>query len=427
MAPNFSFQNPTFLAELHRSNSSSAQLDEQTVPKMEPKSSLQTQQHTLQNTGKASTKTKVERRPTETLLQTLTAFPAGGPWSRSKPPMYKCATPTRKHRPKQVSRRNSNGKRDLECAFEEVFIEFLDRDIRDFVRATEIRNERGALRRRNVIEFYTTLITAYFNDSRIKASVFGSSATGLHLQDSDIDIVIIGSDSVLEQTNIPSKLSKLSKRLRPYSTDLIVLRKTKIPLIKLRDRNTYLELDISFQSANGTTDAVLITLELMREIPNLKPLVFVLKRFLSARNLNSGSVNALSGYATVLLLAGFIRLHPSLFPPSKGLGQILLDFFQFFGTMFDYSVYGIAPAGLPHARSEYLYLKAEYGFFDARASNLLSVMDPLNPLNDVSRCCGRISEVSSEFASAYKTLLDEPEWLLVREGYEYEGYLSRLF
>jgi len=78
--------------------------------------------------------------------------------------------------------------------------------------------------------------------------VFGSCASGLNLPKSDIDLLIYNPE-VKDLT----MLNKLSNTL--YKSGICksieALKHTKVPLIKLVDKKTGINLDISFNRTNG--------------------------------------------------------------------------------------------------------------------------------------------------------------------------------
>ena len=78
--------------------------------------------------------------------------------------------------------------------------------------------------------------------------VFGSCATGLNLPNSDIDLLVYN-PSVKEVT----MLSRLSNELvkSGICKSIEALKFTKVPLIKMQDKQTEITVDISFNRTNG--------------------------------------------------------------------------------------------------------------------------------------------------------------------------------
>lgn len=78
--------------------------------------------------------------------------------------------------------------------------------------------------------------------------VFGSCATGLNLPKSDIDLLVYHPE-VKEITMI----NKLSNQLlrSGICKSIEALKHTKVPIIKLVDKKSGINLDISFNRTNG--------------------------------------------------------------------------------------------------------------------------------------------------------------------------------
>lgn len=78
--------------------------------------------------------------------------------------------------------------------------------------------------------------------------VFGSCATGLNLPASDIDLLVYNPE-VKEITMINKLCHQLHRS--GFCKSLEPLKHTKVPLIKLQDKETNIQLDISFNRTNG--------------------------------------------------------------------------------------------------------------------------------------------------------------------------------
>eukprot|EP01070_Trichotokara_eunicae_P000206 Trichotokara_eunicae@DN10474_c0_g1_i1.p1 len=116
---------------------------------------------------------------------------------------------------------------------------------------------------------------------------FGSTKTKCYLPHGDIDLVV---------RNIPAEPSNavdiLGRELRelypkPYST-LSIVKKARIPLVKITDKRTGVPIDISFDeggkgSGGATSDFVLGKIQKFKW---LRPLLFLVKYFLQMRNIN---------------------------------------------------------------------------------------------------------------------------------------------
>ncbi|TPX66702.1 hypothetical protein SpCBS45565_g04296 [Spizellomyces sp. 'palustris'] len=302
--------------------------------------------------------------------------------------------------------------------------ERLTQEILDFVRYME-PTPKEIQRRYELVAEYQQLIQTKLPRAMLR--IFGSLGTQLLLPTSDLDLVISDPDGPEDpakeqmRKGLVQVASTIKKSGLPRSFSFI--RNARIPIIKLTDKETAFDMDISYNNTTGY-DAIPAVKGLLKELPSLRPLVFVLKQFLHARILNRGDTGGLGGYGLVCWVAGFLRLHSDIFVhrypcnpavetssssqgPSAssgpGLGVLLLDFLLMFGFLFDYHEQGLDP-GNPDG--VWLFSKRERDFKHPKHPHLLSIQDPSNRHHDVGKTALRIHVVTSHIASAYDALVE---------------------
>ncbi|GMF17502.1 unnamed protein product [Phytophthora lilii] len=210
---------------------------------------------------------------------------------------------------------------------------------------------------------------------------FGSYSTGLWLPSSDVDVVVMGLSNS-EDEDVPTRfvpdgvkeLEQLARQLRPQRSwvqRVDVVRGAKVPVAKLvlrrgsqkeGDSSALLRVDISIenvQTSHGMEASKLVR-QYVSDLPRLKPLLMVLRQFLREKALNSAFTGGLSSYA-VTLLAVFLMEMQRHQPEdeeqenkidgeketpeereARKLGQLLLDFLEYYGTSFDYYTTGLS-------------------------------------------------------------------------------------
>lgn len=191
---------------------------------------------------------------------------------------------------------------------------------------------------------------------------FGSFVSGLSLPSSDLDLVIClpkvhreaGPEAAgfLEGRNAikESWQQNLARCLRAQTwvdvTSIKVITNTAVPVIKLKTRpmsGCVVSLDVSFEgNIHQGLEANRLNVALMNEFPSLRPLVLVLKQFLSRRGLCESFTGGLSSYALLLLCARFLQEQPSLSPLD--VGGALLGLLNFYGNHLQPAVTGISVA-----------------------------------------------------------------------------------
>jgi len=179
-----------------------------------------------------------------------------------------------------------------------------------------------------------------------QVNLFGSCATGLWLPTSDIDIAI-STHSVTDQCK-KSVLFQLSSKLKSSGLTPFVLvnHHARVPILKLTTRPEYgsLNVDIGINNVDGVKSIELINAYLAN-MPALRPLILVVKGFLSQRSLNDASKSGLGSYAVILMCISFLQMNPSkraqefLDNPieNESLGLLLTDFLFYYGLEFPYT------------------------------------------------------------------------------------------
>ncbi|XP_050204087.1 uncharacterized protein LOC126654076 isoform X2 [Mercurialis annua] len=160
-----------------------------------------------------------------------------------------------------------------------------------------------------------------------------------------------------------------------------------------------IRLDVSFKSLSHTG---LQTTELVKDLtewfPATTPLALVLKQFLADRGLDQSYSGGLSSYCLVLLITRFLQHEHHLGRPiNQNWGSLLVDFFYFFGNVFDPRQMRISVQGSG------VYLNRERGC----SIDPLHIDDPLFPTNNVGRNCFRIHQCIKAFSEAHSVLENE--------------------
>lgn len=125
-----------------------------------------------------------------------------------------------------------------------------------------------------------------------------------------------------------------------------VITNTAVPVIKLKTRSDSgysVSLDVSFEgNVHQGLEANRLNVSLLTEFPSLRPIVLVLKQFLSRRGLCESFTGGLSSYAILLLCARFLQEQPVLTPMD--IGGVLLGLLNFYGNHLQPAVTGVSVA-----------------------------------------------------------------------------------
>lgn len=283
--------------------------------------------------------------------------------------------------------------------------DWLTMEIKDFVNYISPSKEEIVIRN-TVIRNLKHHIAEFWPQTQ--AHVFGSCATDLYLPGSDIDMVIISTTGDYEQR---SRLYQLSSFLRTnkLAKNIEVIATAKVPIIKFVDPKYNIHVDISFERTNGL-DAARRIRKWLDTMPGLRELVLIVKQFLRSRKLNNVHVGGLGGYATIIMMYHFLRLHPRVSTGNmavmENLGTLLIEFFELYGRNFSYD-YLILALGSDGDTPKYLLKAKNHVLTAGRGQFSIVVQDPLDPTNNITRSSYNLRDLKKAFGGAYQLLVEK--------------------
>lgn len=268
----------------------------------------------------------------------------------------------------------------------------LHEEIRDFIKYIDPTPEEIAMRQEVVRRIANVVYSLW---PQAKVEVFGSMAAELFLPTSDIDIMVVGKwpnsplrtlAEALERQKIPSSIKVIDAR---------------VPIIKLRDALTSVDIDISYNVPDGPKNSILMK-GYINDYPALRPLTLIIKQFLAQRALNEVFLGGLGSYTILLMTLSFLQLHPrghAKHNKSSNLGVLLLEFFELYGINFNYynTAISVQKGGRYHN-------KHDLGWFNPQRPGLLAIENPQSPDDDVSKNSYNMLQVRQSFEHAFHVL-----------------------
>lgn len=118
----------------------------------------------------------------------------------------------------------------------------------------------------------------------------------------------------------------------------------KVPLIKFIDRVTAIRVDVSFENDTGiiANDTFALWKKLFPAMPIL---VTVIKQFLMMRGMNEVMHGGLGGFSVTCLVTSLLQNMPRVqtgeLIPEQNLGEVLIEFLDFYGNRLDTSRTGV--------------------------------------------------------------------------------------
>ena len=203
----------------------------------------------------------------------------------------------------------------------------LHEDVIDFWQAFQPTREEAEARA-ELLERIRALVNDLWPGAEVKP--FGSYATGLYLPSSDVDIVVFGMGLETKPSRVAG-LEQLAQRLEAAEwpvTELEVIGKAKVPIVKFVDARSGVHVDICLEVRDGLQSSNLAR-KASTQFPAFKYLVLVLKQWLAQRGLADTYHGGVGSFLLQLLVIAALQHPPSLDARLKGsLGGLLLHFFE---------------------------------------------------------------------------------------------------
>ncbi len=234
--------------------------------------------------------------------------------------------------------------------------------------------------------------------------VFGSFETKLYLPSSDIDMVILSSETG-ELYEKPQHLRKLGHWLQKagIAEKVQVITSARVPIVKFIDTVTKINVDISFNKPGGVIAANVVK-SYIAKMPALRPMVIFIKHFLNMRGMNEVYLGGLGSYSIICLVISFLQRHPKVAPgqiqQEENLGVLLIEFFELYGKRFNYDLVGISINGPGR-----YFDKLDYDWQRRGQPYLLSIEDPTDPENDIAKSSFGILKVKATFSGGFDFLV----------------------
>ena len=257
--------------------------------------------------------------------------------------------------------------------------------------------------REYTIECIRRCITSRWSDAQVFA--FGSFETRLYLPDGDIDLVVMRKS--VNSYNKQSMLHTMASMLRQanLAQSVQVISKARVPIIKFQSSFGGYPIDISLNQTNGV-DAGKMVNGILDKYPAARPLSILLKCFLAQRSMNEVYTGGVSSYAVICLVVSFLQMHPKIrrgdIDPMNNLGVLIVDLLELYGKNFNYDNTGIAIEGSGH-----YFSKSSRGWHQYGQPYLLSIQDPQDSSNDISKGSFNILNVRKVIAGAYDMLTNK--------------------
>jgi non-canonical poly(A) RNA polymerase PAPD5/7 len=176
---------------------------------------------------------------------------------------------------------------------------------------------------------------------------FGSFASGIYLPTADLDLVLLSTNFMRTGRRTfgerKGQIYAFSAFLRsldiavPNSIETIA--HARVPILKFVDKLSGLRVDLSFDNDSGLI-ANNTFQRWKSEFPAMPVVVSVVKQFLLLRGLNEVPTGGLGGFSITCLVMSLLQHLPHGYM-ERNMAGVLIDFFDFYGNVFDFENVGI--------------------------------------------------------------------------------------
>ncbi|KAF9109854.1 hypothetical protein BGX27_007120 [Mortierella sp. AM989] len=185
----------------------------------------------------------------------------------------------------------------------------LTNDMIELGERAAISQEAAQLRENLITRIQGILNTEWPKEAKIEC--FGSFASGLGTDSSDLDLVILPALNDQEQDlATPGRfqdLFVLKTLFQRYSMkDVEVIQNARVPIIKFTDHKTGIKVDINYGQYTGLYNTRMIE-SYVRIDDRVHTFLHVLKAFVKARGINSPPLGSLSSYCYTLMAISYFQ------------------------------------------------------------------------------------------------------------------------
>ena len=273
------------------------------------------------------------------------------------------------------------------------------------------------VQKENILHQIKLIITSSLQQTKFNTLYqidrYGSSMTDLSIENSDIDIMIKTKPKTLNSI-INLVLDKIQKNQKLF-TKITPILTASVPVIKLEsdiepsvnpEMKSMLvsksltdiftaKFDISFIGVNNIKEKLpsqsIIDYinDKISKCPNIKPLIYLMKKFLFFNKLNSSYHGGLSSYSVFLMIYSYIKTMQ-----NQNIGSEVYLLFCFYAN-FDY-----ANVAIDVNQTNPFVMRND---LDESANHKIVIYDPLTGLN-VAKSSYRVDEIKAAFTKAANCL-----------------------
>lgn len=240
----------------------------------------------------------------------------------------------------------------------------------------------------------------------------GSFRTGMYLPKGDLDMTIVTNHKEDEKEFLRKLCAKLrTSHFVAKSHKVKDITMARVPIIKFEEKDTGLEVDISYRRLSGLHSTKFLAKYLAHPKygGTVRGIVMLVKLLMANKGLDVPFAGGIGSYAITILVIHFIQnLTDASFEQqtsfSHMIGALFMAFLKYYGGTgvedFDTETMGICyEAGESGILGKFVtFLKSERSI---PQENKICIIDPHEPTNDVGGPTSKVKEIKNVFQQAY--------------------------
>ena len=300
---------------------------------------------------------------------------------------------------------------------EQTIISALQKNLTDYTSFIKTKTKSKLPIVKTLINHIQTLLSSITSDYTV--NIFGSYAYGLSLPWSNIDIMLVPTESGNKPLSKGNDIYLLNALNRLISDQHWLMSKTYItqlltPVIHITTTNEFEHMKMSITVYNNETHYGIESVKLIKSFLTaynvLEPIIIALKTIIKNANLNNQYKGGLSSYGLILMVVSFIQSQNesiNVTTEENVVGKTFYYLLKHYGVNFDFNNYLIITYPIEdYALNENIDMEVMKYYENCHQ---LIIVDPLNKKNNVAKNTFQYVNLKMAFMIAFMVAKEDCE------------------
>ena len=300
---------------------------------------------------------------------------------------------------------------------EQTIISALQKNLTDYTSFIKTKTKSKLPIVKTLINHIQTLLSSITSDYTV--NIFGSYAYGLSLPWSNIDIMLVPTESASKQLSKGNDIYLLNALNRLIADQHWLMSKTYItqlliPVIHITTTNEFEHMKLSITVYNSETHYGIESVKLIKSFLTaynvLEPIIIALKTIIKNANLNNQYKGGLSSYGLILMVVSFIQSQNeniTVTTEENVVGKTFYYLLKHYGVNFDFNNYLIITYPIEdYAMNDDIDMEVMKYYENCHQ---LIIVDPLNKKNNVAKNTFQYVNLKMAFMIAFMVAKEDCE------------------